>query len=143
MIQYPLYFHASAKGDKGRETPFEARVESYPPIMCAIPEGFNGPGGGYSPEDLYILAIETCFIATFKTFAEKAKLEYSHININGKLTVDRGEGGVPFLQKVDLDITLTGAQDQEMAKKVLGEAEKYCLVSNASKSEKNYNYTFA
>lgn len=142
MIKYPLYFGAEAKSEKGINTKFEGKVENYPPIIGAIPEGFNGPGGGYSPEDLYLLAIATCLIATFKVFAEKAGLEYSEIYASSKLTIDRNEKGIPELKKVDVTFTLKGAKDQEKAKTVLAESEKYCLVSNAVKSEKSFNYQF-
>lgn len=142
MIKYPLYFEAEAKSEKGISTKIESKVEDYPSIVGAIPEGFNGPGGGYSPEDLYLLAIATCLIATFKVFAEKAGFEYSEIHASSKLTIDRNEKGIPELKKVDLTFTLKGVKDQEKAKSLLAESEKYCLVSNAVKSEKNFNYQF-
>ena len=142
MIRYPLHFHAEVKSARGMDTPFEGRVENYPAIVCSNPEGFGGKGGGYSPEDLYIMAISSCLIATFKVFAEKGQLAYTEIHADAKLTIDRNEQGVPELQKVDLAFTLTGVQDQEKAKTILAESEKYCLVSNAIKSEKSFTYKF-
>lgn len=143
MIKYPLYFEAKAKSEKGMNTTFEGSVEDLPPITGAIPKEFNGPGGGYSPEDLYLLAIATCLIATFKVFAERTKFEYSEIECLGKLTIDRNEKGVPELKKVDLTFSLKGVKDQEKAKALLAESEKYCLVSNAVKSQKSFAYQFA
>ncbi|NGX37905.1 MAG: hypothetical protein K1000chlam2_01073 [Chlamydiae bacterium] len=143
MIKYPLYFEGGAKSAKGVNTPFEASADNYPPIACSIPEGFLGPGGGYSPEDLYLLAVTTCLIATFKVFAEKAQVAYTEISAKAKLTIDRNAQGIPELQKIDVTFLLTGVEDQEKAKTVLGEAEKYCLVSNAIKSEKTFNYQFS
>ena len=142
MIKYPLYFHAEVKSVSGMNTPFEGHVENYPAIVCAIPEGFGGKGGGYSPEDLYIMAISSCLIATFKVFAEKAQLAYTEIQADAKLTIDRNAQGIPELQKVDIAFTLTGVEDQEKAKTILAESEKYCLVSNAIKSEKTFTYNF-
>lgn len=142
MVKYPLYFEGTAESKKGVEAMFEAASESYPPIVCAIPQGFNGPGGGYSPEELYLLALITCFIATFKVFAQKAELEYTEISGKGKLTIDRSEKGIPELQKTDFMFTLKGVKDQEKAKSILAEAEQYCLVSNAVKSKKTFAYQF-
>jgi len=142
MIKYPLYFHAEVKSGSGKDTPFEGRVEEYPPVVCAIPKGFGGKGGGYSPEELYIMAISACLIATFKVFAEKAQLAFEDIHADAKLTIDRNEQGVPELQKVDVVVTLKGAKDQEKAKTLLGEAEKFCLVTNAVKSAKTFTYKF-
>ena len=142
MIKYPLYFEGDVKSSKGMNTHLEASAGGYSPIDCAIPKEFLGPGGGYSPEDLYLLALTTCLIATFKVFAEKAKVVYTEINAKAKLMIDRNAQGSPELQKIEVTFMLAGVQDQEKAKKVLGESEKYCLVSNAIKSEKAFHYEF-
>jgi uncharacterized OsmC-like protein len=142
MIKYPLQFHAKVKSPSGMNTLFEGFVKGYPAVTCAVPEVFGGQGGGYSPEDLYIMAISSCFIATFKVFAAKVALDFNEIHADGKLTVDRNEQGVPELQKVNLVFTLTGATDQEKAQTILAESEKYCLVGNASKSAKTFTYKF-
>ncbi len=143
MNKYPMHFEGHVKSTKGIEPPLHADAEGLPPISCAIPKEFGGPGGGYSPEDLYILSIMSCLIATFKVFAEKAALGFGEIHSKGILTIDRDEKGVPQLKKLDLEFTLTGVEDQEKAKTILKESEKYCLVSNATKSEKTFKYTFA
>jgi len=142
MIKYPLVFDVEAKSTSGIETLMEGAAHNNPPIPCAIPPEFGGPGGGYSPEDLYALAVVSCLIATFKVFATRAKFSFSDIKGGAKLTIDRNSQGVPELQKLDLHFTLTGVEDQEKAKLLFGEAEKYCLVSNAIRSEKTFNYTF-
>lgn len=142
-IKYPLTFQGSVQSPSGIQSAFEAKAGDYPPIVCDIPIGFNGPGGGYSPEDLYLLAVASCFIATFKVFAEKAGLGYTEIKATSKLTVERSAKGVPELQKVELAFTLTGVEDQEKAKTLLAESEKFCLVANAIKSEKSFTYNFA
>ena len=143
MIKYPLNFHTEVKSASGINTTFEGVVENYPAVVCAIPSSFDGPGGGYSPEDLYIMAISSCFIATFKVFAEKSGLIFNEIHANASLIIDRNKLGIPELQKVDLIFTLSGVEDQEKANTILAESEKFCLVANASKSEKTFKYVFA
>jgi len=142
MIKYPLQFEVSSKSPSGIQTPFEGKAHDLAPITCAVPKEFMGPGGGYSPEDLYALAVVGCLIATFKVFAERAKFAFSEIEGKAKLTIDRNPEGVPELSKLDLSFTLTGVQDQEQAKKILAESEKYCLISNAIKTEKSFSYEF-
>lgn len=142
MIKYPLFFEASSNSTSGINTTFEATAYDLPAITCAIPKEFGGPGGGYSPEDLFSLAVLSCLIATFKVFAERAKLQFTNINGSAKLTIDRNVQGVPELKKLDIKFTLSGVQDQAKAKLLLGESEKYCLVSNAAKTEKTFEYEF-
>lgn len=143
MIQYPLYFEVSAESLSGIQSSVQGKVKDLPPISCAIPPQFHGPGGGYSPEDLYALAVITCFIATFKVFAEKTQLNYSAIKGTARVTVDRDTRGKAELKGIDLTFVLDGVKDQEQAKKVLAESEKFCLVSNAIKSRKSFNYIFS
>lgn len=140
MIKYPLQFKSTMKSHSGINTLFEGSSEEYSPITCAVPKEFGGKGGGYSPEDLYIMAISSCFIATFKVFAEKANFVFSEICADANLVIDRNPKGVPELQKVDIIITLSGVSDQSKAKIILAESEKFCLVANSSKSAKTFTY---
>jgi organic hydroperoxide reductase OsmC/OhrA len=143
MIKYPLEFKVHAKAASGVATPYEAQAENFPPIAGSVPKEFMGPGSGYSPEDLFALSVTCCLIATFKVFAERAKLEFSELAGEATLTIDRNAQGVPELQKLSIQFTLTGASDQEKAKTLFAESEKYCLVSNAIKCEKAFAYDFA
>lgn len=143
MIKYPLFFEAKTKSPSGSQTKFEGSSENFPPIPCAIPKEFGGPGDGYSPEDLFALSVISCLVATFKVFAERGKLSYETIEGGAKLTIDRNAQGVPSFQKLDLSFKLTGVEDQEKAKAFLAEAEKYCLVSNAITPEKTFSYDFS
>ena len=141
MIKYPLTFTCAANSKSGVQTVFEAEAEGLAPIPCAIPTAFMGPGGGYSPEDLFAMSVIACLIATFKVFAEKSQFTYTEIKAGATLTINRNEQGIPDLQKLDIDITLNGVEDETKARALLAEAEKYCLVSNAIKTEKRINYS--
>ena len=141
-MKCPMSFEVFSTASPGIQTAFEARAHDLPTIACAIPPEFHGPGNGYSPEDLYTLALITCFIATFKVFAEKSQFSFQSIEAKANLTIDRNEKGMPTLTRIDTEVTLTGVQDQDKARKLCQDAERYCLVSNAIKSEKTYSYMF-
>lgn len=142
MVTYPMKFEVSSSGSSGVQTSFEARAENFDPIPCAIPPQFNGPGGAYSPEDLLALSLTTCLIATFKVFAEKSQFAYERIEAKGILIIDR-VGGMVAISKIEVELTLYGAQDQQKGTSLLQQAEKYCLVSNALKVEKTISHRFA
>lgn len=142
MIKYPLFFEVSANSESGINTLFEASALDFPPITCAIPPEFKGPGGGYSPEELLAIAVMSCLIATFKVFAERGKLQYASIDGKAKLTVDRNAQGMTELRKLDFMFTFSGVQDKEKASMLLAEAKKYCLVSNAVKTEQSIDHKF-
>ena len=80
MMQFPMHFYAKGESPSGMQTLWPMTVDHLPPISCAIPQEFRGPGGGYSPEDLLGLAALSCLIATFKVFAQMSSLQFENIS---------------------------------------------------------------
>ncbi len=141
MIQYPLRFGVESEGASGIATVWESRAgESLPSVKVAIPPEFEGPGGGYSPEDLYAFALINCFIATFKVISEKSKLAYDSIQASGVLTVDRNEKGTPWMKSFALRVKLMGAADSERAVRLLEKASQSCLILNSVLTEKTFTF---
>ncbi len=141
MIKYPLKFKASAKATPGPSNTWTAQAEDNAPITCAIPPEFMGPGGGYSPEDLYGIALLNCVLATFKVFAEKSQIAFTEADGTADITIDRGEGGMPWISHIALHVTLTGASDPAKAETVLHESKKACIVCNSMKTEVSFTTT--
>jgi organic hydroperoxide reductase OsmC/OhrA len=89
VIQYPLVFKVKSSAQAGIAAHWETSSPSVAtPVPMAIPPEFEGPGGGFSPEDIYGFALTNCFVATFKVIAEKSKLTYKTLHAEGTLTVD-------------------------------------------------------
>jgi organic hydroperoxide reductase OsmC/OhrA len=136
MIQYPLHFSTLSEATSSIAATWSTRVGDGREATCAIPPEFEGPGGGYSPEDFYALAITNCFVATFKVFAEKSKITFDALRIEGLLTVDRNEAGHPWLKKMDLQVKLSAkGGDQERIGRLLTKASQSCLVANSIRTE--------
>jgi uncharacterized OsmC-like protein len=109
-------------------------------VPMAIPPEFEGPGGGYSPEDIYAFALMNCFIATFKVIAEKSKLVYEGLEASGTLTVDRGDTGAPWMKDFALRVELTGAADPERARRLLEKTSQSCMILNSVKTGKSFEF---
>lgn len=139
MIKYPLTFHSASKSGSGITTLWQGAGEGLPSIAMAIPPEFEGPGGGYSPEDLYALALQNCFVATFKVFAEKSRLAFTSISVDAELTVDRNENGRPWMAKVALKIKVDGAA-KESAMRILDKTAQNCLILNSVRTEKTFSF---
>lgn len=131
MIKYPLYFKATASANSGIVNTWSSQANDLPPIDCAIPVEFQGPGGGYSPEDLLCMTVINCFIATFKVFAEKTSLKFEAIDADANLEIGRDSTGKVKVTKLILNINLKKPADTEKAKTILNEAQKNCLMANA------------
>jgi organic hydroperoxide reductase OsmC/OhrA len=141
MIQYPMTFKVSSEARSGISQTWETRAESMSaPIAMSIPPEFSGPGGGYSPEDLYAAALTNCFVATFKVFAEKSRIGFEAMTIKASLTVDRNESGVPWMKAVHLAIHLAGATDLERARHLLEKTSQSCMILNSVKTEKTFEF---
>ena len=135
-----MKFEVSASASPGASSIWQAICDKLPPINCAIPPEFMGPGGGYSPEDLFALSLLNCLIATFKVYAEKSKVGFQEIKGRINLTVDKiaGESGFAMTQ-ADVFFDVTGASDRDRVKKLLDQAIKDCAVSNSIKTGKTFH----
>jgi organic hydroperoxide reductase OsmC/OhrA len=141
MISYPLSFFGTGSGTPGMETNWETSSSGYE-VTCAVPKEFEGGGLGMSPEDLYLLALQNCFLATFKVFAHYSKLDFKNVEVKSELIVDLNTEKKPIMKKVILRIDLTGATDlkkaQLLVKKALDNGFILQSVKTEIQAETNY-----
>lgn len=139
MIKFPMTFDVEASAAAGISTNWVAQANNSFPIPSAIPPEFMGPGGGYSPEDLFGIAIINCLIATYKVYCEKGKVSFQHIKAKAKVRVDKDPASTSFhVSDVKIFIEITGSSDVEKAKKLLETAIKDCAMSNSIKACKSF-----
>jgi len=142
MITYPMTFKVSSDARSGIASNWETRAEAQDvPVPVSIPPEFAGPGGGYSPEDLYAAALTNCFVATFKVFAEKSKITFDRVQVKSELTVDRDEKGAPWMKAIHLHISLQGASDAERARHLLEKTSQSCMILNSVKTAKTFDFS--
>ena len=111
---------------------FEANVD--------IPKEFNGNGAGFSPEDFYALALQNCFIATFKVIADKSRLEFQEIKVDLKLVLDKDENQVMIMKEAFYNIVLSGAVNTEKSLRLLEKTTKACMILNSVKTHLHFNF---
>jgi uncharacterized OsmC-like protein len=140
MIKFPMKFEVQAASNQGAASLWSAQADELPPIPCAIPPEFMGPGGGYSPEDLFAISLLNCLIATFKVYCEKSKVSFQEIKGRVNLTVDKLPGQSGFIMtQADIFFDVSGASDIERARKLMEAAIKDCAVSNSIKTGKTFH----
>lgn len=141
MIKYPMSFKVSAESAEGIQTSWESIAQTQSAgIRMSIPPEFEGPGDGFSPEDLYAMALQNCFIATFKVFAEKSRLAFSKLQVATELVVDRNESGRPWMARCVLKVQLEGCTQVENAKRILERTSENCMILNSVKTEKVFEF---
>jgi len=140
MIKFPMKFEVEAKASSGVSSQWIAEKDQLPPIPSAIPPEFRGPGGGYSPEDLFGIAILNCLIALYKVYCEKSKVSFEEIKAKAILTADKDPSSVSFyISHVDIFLEISGSSDIEKGKTLLDSAIRDCPISNSVKSPKSFH----
>lgn len=141
MLKFPMKFHAVESSSTAPiKNQWMGKVHDLPPIPVAIPPEFMGPGGGYSPEDLFGLAVLNCVIALYKVYCAQAKVSFREITGNAVLTADKETSEASFyISHIDLTIEVLGASDLEKAKEILDKAIKHCPIGNSIKSCKSFH----
>jgi peroxiredoxin-like protein len=101
-----------------------------PSLPAAPPVEFDGPGDAWSPEQLLLAAVQTCFLFTLRAIAQASRVEFVSLELSAEGTVDRDAGRTRFTEIVLRPRLLVPAgTDRERAMRVLEKAEKSCLVS--------------
>jgi organic hydroperoxide reductase OsmC/OhrA len=74
-----------------------AKSDSAPnSIHFTAPPQFGGLEGRWTPEDLLLCAIASCFTTTFRVLAENSKWEYTELQVEAAGTVDKADSGYSF-----------------------------------------------
>ncbi|RXK80842.1 OsmC family protein [Filimonas effusa] len=106
-------------------------------IECATPPEFpNGVPGIWSPEHLFVAAINSCYMATFLAIASNFKLPVDRFNCRTVAKLEMVEGRYLVTEaEMYPDVKLTDPEaDKEKAMRVLEKAKAGCLVTNSMKT---------
>ncbi len=138
MISYPVFFSSQATAETGTARPWQIQSGDMK-TFCTIPVEFDGPGNGFSPEDLFAQALTNCFVATFKVMAERSKVSFERLEANGLLTVDRNEKSQPTMKSFLLQIRLTKPSHPERASTLVKKAMETGFILNSVLTLVDYN----
>ncbi len=86
--------------------------------------------GRWTPEDLLLTAIGSCFATTFRALADYSKLPYSDLEVEVGGSVQKAASGYVFSQIITRPLltTLPGT-DPERALRLLHKTQELCLIS--------------
>ena len=139
----PKIFRVNSIGPSGIKTNWINLLDSSrksKPIDMVIPPDFGGPGGTYSPEDLYLLSLVNCFLATFKYMAEKSKLEFSEIRGEGALYVEKGNEKSLWMNRAELEFTIVEPKQKERILNLLDKTKNNCMIINSVKTDVKFTF---
>lgn len=134
MDAFPHHYVATANCDSQANP--QTAFEGMKALEVAAPPQFGGPGGFWSPEQLLISAVSTCFILSFKAIARASQLEWISVECDVTGTLDKPERAVKFTHlKTRAKLVVAEGVDIAKAQRLLQKAEETCLVSNSLNAE--------
>jgi organic hydroperoxide reductase OsmC/OhrA len=130
MHPYPHQYTATASSRP--EGNVAVTSPSLPPIASDPPPEFDGPGGVWSPETLFIAALADCFVLTFRAIARPSGLSWRDLSCRVEGVLERVEGVSQFSRYTTFaSLTLPPGADAAGARRLLEKAERLCLISNS------------
>jgi peroxiredoxin-like protein len=110
-----------------------AKSDSTPnAIHFTAPPQFGGLEGRWTPEDLLMTALASCFTTTFHAIAGYSKFEFTDLEVEAEGTVSKTGAGYSFSEIVIRpSLTIPDEGNRERAINLLQKAEALCLVSRA------------
>jgi peroxiredoxin-like protein len=116
---------------KGERTGVLSSVDRNPIIVSSPPE-FNGMGGIWTPEDLFVGAIEMCQLLTFLALAERTGLRLMSYRSNASGTLELIDGAFRFTEVVVRPHIVVDSPDGEPdILDLVKQAHRLCLISNS------------
>jgi len=115
----------------------DLRAPVLPKLEVDAPPEFKGHEGVWTPEHLFVAAVNSCFMTTFLAIAENSKLEFLSFQADAKGKLEKLEGRGFIMTEVILRprLLIRHARDAERAGRILEKAERNCLISNSIKTE--------
>lgn len=139
MVEYPISFSADLQSGSSMSEPWSMCASGHR-MSCSIPEEFQGSGGALSPEDLFLLALSNCFVATFKVYASASHLNYSFINIQSKLVIDKAADGTAVAKSCHISVYVGGAEQPSRIATILKKVVRSGILLNSVKTEIDFEF---
>jgi organic hydroperoxide reductase OsmC/OhrA len=99
-------------------------------IQFASPTAFGGLEGRWTPEDLVLCAIASCFTTTFRTLADKSGFEYVDLEVETEALVSKAESEYVMTEIVIRPcLTIVSEQSRETGMCLLEKSAGLCLIS--------------
>lgn len=113
-----------------------------PPLKVGNPVEFRGEAGTWTPEDMFVAAVEVCHMATFLSFAAKKELPIVSYKSHANGVLEFIDGDYRFTRIVIFPtIVVSGSVSEAVVHATLRETQRHCLVANSIASIVEVNPT--
>ena len=96
------------------------------------PPEFKGEPGLWTPEDLFVSAINSCLLMTFLAYAQREELKLAAFDCPAEGLLEYSEGKYRITEVVlKPNLTVNSEEDVLLARDVLERAHRDCFISNS------------
>lgn len=102
----------------------------------SIPQEMGGPGVGTNPDEMLLGAAATCYLITFATLLENAKIQLEDLTLAAEGIVDVTNGVFTYEKIIYYPSVLVGElskREEERILRMAQKAEQTCMISKALK----------
>jgi peroxiredoxin-like protein len=107
-----------------------------PSIAVGAPPEFNGKKGRWSPEQLLVASVNSCYMLTLLAIAENSKIPLVSFVSAAKGKLEKAAGANYQVTEITLKpkIVVASAKDVERISRIIDKAKQNCFISNSIKS---------
>lgn len=129
--QLPYFYETEVERTGTRKG--DLRSPNLPTLEVAAPPEFKGHAGLWTPEHLYVGAVNLCFMTTFLAVAELSKLEVARFTCQARGKLEKSEGRGLRITEITLtpNLVIRHSRDLARAARLLEKTESNCLISNS------------
>lgn len=118
--------------------------EGKPGFRVASPPEFKGESGVWTPEDLFVAAVETCTMTTFLAFAQRLQIPFVSYESSAEGFLEFVDGRYRFTKIfVRPHVVVENESAIPQAQKTIDDAHHHCLIAHSIKSEVVIEATFS
>ncbi|MFY9659168.1 MAG: OsmC family protein [Terriglobales bacterium] len=108
-------------------------------IHFTSPPAFGGVDGRWTPQDLLLCAVASCYTTTFRAVAEDSKFDYTDLQVEVEGAIAKTDKGYRFGEvRIRANLIILQKQEQARALDLLQRAEALCMVSHALAVEQRF-----
>jgi peroxiredoxin-like protein len=107
-----------------------------PVLIVSSPPEFKGEAGIWTPEEMFVAAVDACTMTTFMAFAQRLQLPISSYASRAEGVLEFVDGEYRFTKiVVRPHILVSSADIVKQVQKTLEDAHKSCLITHSIKAE--------
>jgi peroxiredoxin-like protein len=106
------------------------------PIKIALPKELEGPGGAWSPDEMYVASVEACAMLTFFWLIKNKNVDVLSYESNAKGISQIADDGLFRFVSIELNpkIVISNPDDKLEVKTAIQKLDEWCCISNSSKA---------